>query len=406
MNEIKIQTGHTILEALYSTFRDEYLLNRHIKEYRDLLREYVYLFTQEKSSSISKENYETIIHALDYIFFHTSYDEKMSLKWNLYQGRIQIQKDVKMIQNYLPLYQDYFWFKEINDLIGQDLPANLKCWIKPENWLYFSKMKRDFTYPLIGEYTSMQENQALKGTDFAIDYLKRFDLEMKLCSTFKEEISDFLTSYRISKGIALEELNVNLSELFFYHAFASFLVSSKRSLLLDFRQIERIKRVINHLDLEKQFNFFFSTFDQEVLEYFSRFKRNLLDSFLRNIHHLIIYQKRLEEERWMIKEYGSVEDLGPLFNEIYKISVDQLPDLFQKYDLGIYDLMDVLDQLCFSKEEYQKLFSGLGKDNCKMIKTVLYKVYHGMPLEELYDENEWIEELDLFLRTGTRFTMA
>ena len=108
----------------------------------------------------------------------------------------------------------------------------------------------------------------------------------------------------------------------------------------------------------------------------------------------------------MIKEYGSVEDLGPLFNEIYKISVDQLPDLFQKYDLGIYDLMDVLDQLCFSKEEYQKLFSGLGKDNCKMIKTVLYKVYHGMPLEELYDENGWIEELDLFLRTGTRFTMA
>lgn len=406
MNEIKIQTGHTILEALYSTFRDEYLLNRHIKEYRDLLREYVYLFTQEKSSSISKENYETIIHALDYIFFHTSYDEKMSLKWNLYQGRIQIQKDVKMIQNYLPLYRDYFWFKEINDLIGQDLPINLKCWTKAENWLYFSKMKRDFTYPLIGEYTSTQENQALKGTDFAIDYLKRFDLEMKLCSTFKEEISDFLTSYRISKGIALEELNVNLSELFFYHAFASFLVSSKRSLLLDFRQIERIKRVINHLDLEKQFNLFFSAFDQEVSEYFSRFKRNLLDSFLRNIHHLVIYQKRLEEDRWMIKEYGSVEDLGPLFNEIYKISVDQLPDLFQKYDLGIYDLMDVLDQLCFSKEEYQKLFSGLGKDNCKMIKTVLYKVYHGMPLEELYDENGWIEELDLFLRTGTRFTMA
>ena len=292
MNEIKIQTGHTILEALYSTFRDGYLLNRHIKEYRDLLREYVYLFTQEKSSSISKENYETIIYALDYIFFHTSYDEKMSLKWNLYQGRIQIQKDVKMIQNYLPLYQDYFWFKEINDLIGQDLPTNLKCWTKVENWLYFSKMKRDFTYPLIGEYTSMQENQALKGTDFAIDYLKRFDLEMKLCSTFKEEISDFLTSYRISKGIALEELNVNLSELFFYHAFASFLVSSKRSLLLDFRQIERIKRVINHLDLEKQFNLFFSVFDQEVSEYFSRFKRNLLDSFLRNIHHLVIYQKK------------------------------------------------------------------------------------------------------------------
>lgn len=406
MNEIKIQTGHAILEALYSTFRDEYLLNRHIKEYRDLLREYVYLFTQEKSSSISKENYETIIHALDYIFFHTSYDEKVSLKWNLYQGRIQVQKDVKMIQNYLPLYRDYFWFKEINDLIGQDLPTNLKCWTKAENWLYFSKMKRDFTYPLIGEYTSMQENQALKGTDFAIDYLKRFDLEMKLCSTFKEEISDFLTSYRISKGIALEELNVNLSELFFYHAFASFLVSSKRSLLLDFRQIERIKRVINHMDLEKQFNLFFSAFDQEVSEYFSRFKRNLLDSFLRNIHHLVIYQKRLEEDRWMIKEYGSVEDLGPLFNEIYKISVDQLPDLFQKYDLGIYDLMDVLDQLCFSKEEYQKLFSGLGKDNCKMIKTVLYKVYHRMPLEELYDENGWIEELDLFLRTGTRFTMA
>ena len=79
--------------------RDEYDLQKHLKDYEEVLREYVQYFTHQQSTALSREDYEKIRKALDYLIMHTDYHADMSLKWNLYQGRLQIDQDIKEIES-------------------------------------------------------------------------------------------------------------------------------------------------------------------------------------------------------------------------------------------------------------------------------------------------------------------
>lgn len=60
MNNIKTKSFTSIPKILMANARDEYDLQKHLKDYEEVLREYVQYFTHQQSTALSREDYEKI----------------------------------------------------------------------------------------------------------------------------------------------------------------------------------------------------------------------------------------------------------------------------------------------------------------------------------------------------------
>ena len=57
-----------------------------------------------------------------------------------------------------------------------------------------------------------------------------------------------------------------------------------------------------------------------------------------------------------------------------------------------------MDSLYFTKEEYQKLFQALGKENCMVMEHMLMKAYGIIDMQDLKMEKPWILPFLLYVQ--------
>lgn len=400
MNNIKTKSFTSIPKILMANARDEYDLQKHLKDYEEVLREYVQYFTHQQSTALSREDYEKIRKALDYLIMHTDYHADMSLKWNLYQGRLQIDQDIKEIESIVKdcLKMKFLHrFKEISDLFTIDIAQIIRSWHDENPWIYYGSTIHDITVPLIDGLPIFMDMYGAKGTDFVLYYLERFMTEMRFCQLFEPEIDKFCRYYKNLRNIDLESLNLNLFELFFQHAFSRFILSGTKSILLTDRNVECLKKRIPNINLTQVFFCFIKDFDQNLKDYFSLFQDVLLDNYKQNLSCLII-ETNLEAHIWNIKEYGADIDMDEVIEQFQLLSVEEIPAKIQELDMGIYDVFDLMDSLYFTKEEYQKLFQALGKENCMVMEHMLMKAYGIIDMQDLKMEKPWILPFLLYVQ--------
>ncbi|MDM8292617.1 DUF6179 domain-containing protein [Faecalicoccus pleomorphus] len=402
MNKVKTTSFTSIPEILSANAKDAYDLQKHFKEYEEVLREYVQRFTHQQSSSLSREDYEKVCKALDYLIIHTDYHADMPLKWNLYQGTLQIDQDRKKIESIVKDCQQMkflFRFKEISDLFHIDLAQILKSWHEDNAWLYYGYTICDITVPLVDGLPVFLDMYGAKGTDFVLYYLERFLKEMKFCQLFEFEIDKFCRSYKSLRNIELESLNLNLFTLFFQQAFSHFIVSHTKSILLTQKDIHDLKQKLPSIDLTQAFFCFIKDFDTDLQTYFSLFQDDLLENYRQNLSHLII-ENEFEEDVWNIKEYGANIDMDTIMEQFQWLPVEEIPASIQEMDMGIYDVFDLMDSLYLTKEEYQKLFHAFGKEDCMVMERMLIKAYGIMDIQDMDIEKPWIESLLTFIKAS------
>lgn len=392
MNKVNKISFTSIPELLSVNAKDAYDLKKHIKEYEEVLRDYVQYFTHQQSSSISMMDYQKICKALDYLIFHTDYNKKMSLKWNLYQGTLQIYQDIKKIESMIEDCLEIkflFRFQEIKELFVVDMEKNLKIWHMDNAWLNYGTIANDITVPLVDGLPVFMNMYGAQGTDFVLYYLERFMTEMKFCQLFENELDRFCKSYKSLRNMDLEDLNLNFFELFFQHAFSRFIISGTKSILLGKRDTEYLKQRVPNINLTQTFLCFIKDFDQGLQDYFLLFQETLLDNYKQNLSHLIV-EMSSEENIWNIKEYGADIDMDEVVEQFQSLSVEEIPAKIQELDMGIYDVFDLMDSLYFTKEEYQKLFQAFGKENCMVMGHMLGKAYGIMDIQDMEMEKPWI----------------
>lgn len=142
---------------------------------------------------------------------------------------------------------------------------------------------------------------------------------------------------------------------------------------------------------------FIKDFDQNLKDYFSLFQDVLLDNYKQNLSCLII-ETNLEAHIWNIKEYGADIDMDEVIEQFQLLSVEEIPAKIQELDMGIYDVFDLMDSLYFTKEEYQKLFQALGKENCMVMEHMLMKAYGIIDMQDLKMEKPWILPFLLYVQ--------
>lgn len=398
----------TVQDVLKECAQDPHDLQDRMEEYQQEVRHYIRRLTHEQSSAVSVCDYQRVCKALDYLLAHTVYQKERTLKWNLYQGLLQIQKDMEKIADDMKKCSEMgflFRFSELRDLFEQDLPLIRSHWHQENAWLEYGTTPVDITVPLIDGLPVFHDMYGAVGTDFVRYYLERFYIEMSYCRLFAHEIEVFCEHYHSVRKVRLERLNLNLCELFFQHAFARYLLSKCTSILLKFEDVVRLKHILPTIDLPKAFRSYIDRLDVDVAAYFSLFQEVLLNHYAERVDALVFQKEEQVQEVWHIQEYGQGNTQDALERSLC-LAPEQIPQQIRQLELGVYDVFDLLDQLCFDEEEFQRLFRAFGTANCNVFAHCLLQLYDVSTLSAVSDEKEWIDALCAFFRSAGRTSRA
>ena len=314
-------------------------------------------FTNGKSTSISKENYLRVVDFIHFIFEHgQSYEEGVE---NI-KRRMQECKDLyRSICSYgLEEYNAALY-----DVLKIQIPNIFQSWNERVCWC---EMHENLDYPLVDGIPLLHDMYDLKGVDLVFYYLKRLKKEMDFVKKYKDELLEFVQCLDV-----YTQESWNMYSLVLYQSIANQVLKGKNTILLSKKDVEEFQN--RNVDILCYF------FDG----YMKTYQDPLLNSFQ------LFYQKEYEESRIFVQDIHNDYNFNSMVEYLRTLSLEEKINYVLKENLGVHDLLDILNTDVFIETEYISFFKTLDMYSL----ALLYK-YREEKWEGLIDSH--ISSLDTY----------
>lgn len=305
-----------------------------------LVQQEVLAFNQEKSTSISKENYERIINMIHYINRHGS----------TYQNGIfnllQMQNKCKIIYQRICHMDLQKYNEQLEDVLCRQLPRIFDTWKNRISWF---EMDENLDYPLQDGLPLYHDMYGLQGVDLVLYYLERLKKELEFVYVYKEELDEFFE--------CLDEYTKsfwNMYNLVSNQLYANKILKNRESILLSYR---------DYLVFQK-----------------------------RNVKQIQVFYQKEKKVKNIIQltdSYSNI-DFNRLLEYLKNLALDEKIKCILHDNLSIHDVLDLLDHGIFFEEEHIYFFKQLDLYTLAFLNKYCESEW-GKYLEELSDYEQITE---------------
>lgn len=283
-----------------------------------LIKELVYRYNNNQSTSIGLEDFQHILDTIDYILEHGE---------TLEEGIQSIQSDIKEIQRIyksiqiLPINNE----KYLN-VLEKQIPFFIHSVTGEDALFHYCDIFVDLDYPLIDGIPLYHDMYHLRGTDLILYYLKRLSEENYFCSLF-DDLESFIKDYEKTIKTSIYDLQINFFELVVHQCIAHISIYNSPGLIIQ-DNINVILDSLKYLMIDL-------------------FKENIMASFDKIP---IIYP----QDSCQIAFSHEGADFYEIINQF-----ESSRDITLLRQLSIYDLIDFLEQDILTEKEYITFFNSL-----------------------------------------------
>lgn len=410
MYEIDEANKKKIADMLYELYQQKRItkeqLQDRLEELKSLVLMYVLRFNDAASTSLSREHYEEVCNALQFLFDHGGRLEKnpqLSLADLLKKGEQQIGSELRSIRKMHAFLQEekpYFYSDSFQGVI-EDTEVLMKQWNSTKGWLFYGKMSRDFLYPLADGPALFHHMYDRNGVDFVSYYLRRMCVECRFCLHFKKELLPFYKSFRVSKGFSIREIDLNLSVMFMRQCIVSYLLHGRISILLTENDLIRMERLLTVRSdfpeiIKRSFHHVTDCFDTEIQTYFLQYQEEVLSFFRKDLSlhdALIIQRKEKSKNAVYVQGYASSFSIERVLENLHRChSMAEAIDLLFQIGPGICDWIDLMENWLLNEEEIVQLFKRMDIYSMAALLKALCQEYCVLTPEDLRKDADrsWI----------------
>ena len=354
-----------------------------------ILIKMVLQYNRNRSTSIAVYNVKQFIKSINYVIDHYEPNDQMI------NVEMRYEKGLENLENQLTKLQTAF-IKMKNDLISfnnfkyLDVMTNqFVGFFATYDLIYRAHIcPYDLDYPLIDGMPLEHHMYHLNGLDLVEEYFKRLSIEHQFIRLFsKKVIDDFLETYQQQKKCPIASLGLNLCEIVVIQYMFYLLVNDGYGLSISQPDYQKIITKIDTYqtidDLIKQCLFLLNRQlkDEKMYLYLLKvlpFFKAQLNIAINNksFKQLIIIDQDLKAERLVFKASQLLSDND--FNDLKK----QLDDtsliesritLIKDRNLSINDLIDLLNILFWTDDEYVIFFKSLDIMTIAILIDTLFK---------------------------------
>lgn len=288
-----------------------------------LIKELVFRYNHNQSTSISLEDFQHILDTIDYILEHGE---------TLEEGIETIQSDIKEIQRIyksiqiLPINNE----KYLN-VLKKQIPFFIQSVTGEDALFHYCDISVDLDYPLIDGIPLYHDMYHLRGTDLVLYYLKRLSEENYFCSLF-DDLDTFIEYYEKIIKTSIYDLQINFFELIVHQCIAHISVYKSPGLLIhDQREIKEISSIVD-------------SFHYPMINLFKEYIVSSFDKIP------IVYPQN--HTQLVFNHEGA--DFYEILNQF-----EYSRDITLLRQLSIYDLIDFLEQDILTNEECTTFMNSL-----------------------------------------------
>ena len=319
-----------------------------------LIKELVFRYNHNQSTSISLEDFQHILDTIDYILEHGE---------TLEEGIQSIQSDIKEMQRIYKSIQILpFNNEKYLNVLKKQIPFFIQSVTGEDALFHYCDISVDLDYPLIDGIPLYHDMYHLRGTDLVLYYLKRLSEENYFCSLFND-LESFIEDYEKTIKTSVYDLQVNFFELVVHQCIGHISIYHSPGLLIhDQKEVKDISSIVD-------------SFNYPMIDLF---KGRIIASFdtIPIIYPQDTYQISFNHE-------------GADFYEILN-QFEYSRDISLLRQLSIYDLIDFLEQDILTEKEYITFFSHLTAIEIvsilKLILPELDTFLHEINIDDLINE--------------------
>ena len=288
-----------------------------------LIKELVYRYNNNQSTSIGLEDFQHILDTIDYILEHGE---------TLEEGIQSIQSDIKEIQRIyksiqiLPINNE----KYLN-VLEKQIPFFIHSVTGEDALFHYCDISVDLDYPLIDGIPLYHDMYHLRGTDLVLYYLKRLSEENYFCSLFND-LESFIEDYEKTIKTSVYDLQINFFELVVHQCITHISIYNSPGLIIhDKKEVNNVSVILDSLKYP-------------IIDLF---KENIIVSFDKIP---IIYP----QDSYQIAFSHKGADFYEILNQF-----EYSRDITLLRQLSIYDLIDFLEQDILTNEECTTFMGSL-----------------------------------------------
>ena len=351
-----------LIEARKENILSESEYLEYQNEFKKMIKIQVLSFNHGRSSSLSKDNYSSIMHNLDYLLAY-GIDWKHDLNYIKSLGLFHLQYQLIRLKNsyqkllreiiYVPSYQ----FVQV---IYEQYPRFFKK--LSEDISNYGVYDEDFDYPLLDGLSMDHHNYGLISIQFAQYYLDRLIAENELLKNFGGDTSWFFTSFQQLNKLP-KDLASNGSALCLVVSAIHYQLQHQFDLRINIQQLKKLREDDFRQYLTKvleQFSFTMP-YDYEVLLhlYQAFCQRKLL---IPDANYLINNEEFISND-----DSVSNDEYRKILADLFKLEQTERVEYLLKNKLNINDLIDLLDNGILDDEHVKEYFGSFTIDDLRAL---------------------------------------
>lgn len=288
-----------------------------------LIKELVFRYNHNQSTSISLEDFQHILDTIDYILEHGE---------TLEEGIQSIQSDIKEMQRIYKSIQILpFNNEKYQNVLKKQIPFFIQSVTGEDALFHYCDISVDLDYPLIDGIPLYHDMYHLRGTDLVLYYLKRLSEENYFCSLFND-LESFIEDYEKTIKTSVYDLQINFFELVVHQCITHISIYNSPGLIIhDKKEVNNVSVILDSLKYP-------------IIDLF---KENIIVSFDKIP---IIYP----QDSYQIAFSHKGADFYEILNQF-----EYSRDITLLRQLSIYDLIDFLEQDILTNEECTTFMGSL-----------------------------------------------
>ena len=354
-----------------------------------ILMRMVLQYNRNRSTSITIGNAKQFIRSINYVIAHCNDSDQTD------NVEISYKKGLENLENERDQLHMAF-IKMKNDLINfnnlkyLDVMTNqLLGFFATYDLIYQAHIcAYDLDYPLIDGMPLDYNMYNLNGIDLVDEYFKRLSIEHQFIRLFsKEVINNFLETYQQQKRIPIEYLGLNLCEIIVIQYMFYLLINNGYDLSIskqDYKQIikkiaafQTADNVLRQCQLLIQKQLKDDQMYLYILKVLPFFKAQINIAFSNNtFNQLIIINQDLQIKKIAFKDNQMLSDTD-FINLKQQLdnssSIESRTTLIKHTKLSMSDLIDLLNELFWTDDEYLTFFNSLDIITIAILTYTLFK---------------------------------
>jgi len=349
----------------------------------------IYQYNHKRSTSIAIADAKQFVKSINYVIAHNQLTEQSNNVEMLYQdGLANLESEYDRLQTaFIKMKNDIINFNNIKYL--DIMTTQFTAFFATYDLTYKAHIcAYDLDYPLIDGMPLDYNMYDLNGLDLVGEYFKRLSMEHQFIRLFsKETITDFLKTYQQQKLIPVECLGLNLCEIIVIQYMFYLLIHNGYGLCINKQEYSKIIKKIKdyqtidnvlkqcQLLLKKQLP------DENVYRYILKvlpfFKAQFNVAYQNNtFDQLIIVKKDITPIKLAFKDNEMLSN-NDFINLIQQLdatpSIESRAALIKHTKLSMIDLIDLLNELFWTDDEYLVFFNSLDLMTIAILTYTLFK---------------------------------